>query len=145
MSLEKGPNVAMDGRRRLEAIMSIMRDGLQAEPTNPHDQFATAVIKPDGTVVSHIPKHASRAVLFSFRKVGSAGLCEITGNDWPWTENSVQLQVLLTSSLRRQALNSLIVAVQTTFYTDHYYRVAFNMHVCSSCWDRIVVTVIRIN
>ena len=51
---------------------------LKVEPTNPHDQFATAVIKPDGTVVGYIPKHANKAVLFSFRKVGSAGLCEVT-------------------------------------------------------------------
>ena len=95
---------------------------LKVEPTNPHDQFATAVIKPDGTVVGHIPKHASKAV-FSLRKAGSAGLCglcEVTGRGWPWTGNSMQLQVLWTSSLCRQAPNSLIVAVQTTFYTDCY-------------------------
>ena len=30
---------------------------LKVEPTNPHDQFAVAVIKLDGTVVGHIPKH----------------------------------------------------------------------------------------
>ena len=53
---------------------------LKAEPTNAHDQFATAVIKPDGTVVGHIPKHASKAVLFYLRKVGSAGLYEVTGS-----------------------------------------------------------------
>ena len=35
---------------------------LKVEPTNAHDQFATAVIKPDGMVVGHIPKHASKAV-----------------------------------------------------------------------------------
>ena len=34
---------------------------LKVEPTNPHDQFATTVIKPDGTVVGHIPKQASKA------------------------------------------------------------------------------------
>ena len=79
-----------------------------------------AVIKPDGTVVGHIPKHASNAVLFSLMKAGSAGLCEVTGRGSPWTGNSAQLRVLWTSSLRRQASNSLIVAVQTTFYTDHY-------------------------
>ena len=116
---------------------------LKVEPTNAHDQFATVVIRPDGTVVGHIPKHASKAVLFSLRKAGSAGLCEVTGRGWPWTENSMQLQVLWTSSLHRQAPNSRIVVVHTTFYTDHYYRVAFNMRVCS--WDRIVVAVIRIN
>ena len=33
---------------------------LKVEPTNPHDQFATAVIKPNGLVVGHIPKHASK-------------------------------------------------------------------------------------
>ena len=43
---------------------------LKVEPTNPRDQFATAVIKPDGTVVIHIPKHASKAVLFFLRKAG---------------------------------------------------------------------------
>ena len=53
---------------------------LKVEPTNPHDQFATAMIKPDGTVVGHIPKHASKPVLFSLRKAGSAGLCEVTGS-----------------------------------------------------------------
>ena len=52
---------------------------LKVERTNPHDQFATAVIKPDGTVVGHIPKHASKAALFSLRKAGSARLCEVTG------------------------------------------------------------------
>ena len=93
---------------------------LKIEPTNPHDQFATAVINPDGMVVGHIPKHASKAGLFSVRKAGSAGLREVTGRDWPWTENSVQLQVLWMSILHRQAPNSLIIAVQTTVYTDHY-------------------------
>ena len=44
---------------------------LKVEPTNPHDQFAVAVIKPDGTVVGHIPKHVSRAVLFFLKKAGS--------------------------------------------------------------------------
>ena len=78
------------------------------------------MIKPDGTVVGHISKHASKAVLFFLRKAGSAGLCEVTGRDWPWTGNSMQLQVLWMSTLRRQAPNSLIVAVQTTFYTDRY-------------------------
>ena len=53
------------------------------------------MIKSDGTVVVHIPKHASKAVLFSLRKVGSAGLCEVTVKRWPWTGSSVQLQVLL--------------------------------------------------
>ena len=107
--------------------MSTRRDGtaslgemleLKVEPTNPHDQFAMAVITPDGMVVSHISKHANKAVLFSLRKAGSAGLCEVTGRSWPWTKNSVQLHVLWASSLRRQAPNSLILAVQTTFYTD---------------------------
>ena len=87
------------------------------------------MIKPDGTVVGHIPKHASKAVLFSQENsfTGMLGnvtdhhsICEVTGRGRPWTENSVQLQVLWTSRLhvRRQAPNSLIVAVQTTFYTD---------------------------
>ena len=93
---------------------------MKVEPTNPRDQFATAVIKPDGTVVGHIPKHTSKAVLFSLKKVGSAELCEVTGRSWPWTENSMQLQVLWPSSLCRKAPNSLIVAVQTTFFTDCY-------------------------
>ena len=30
---------------------------LKVEPTNAYDQFATAAIKPDGTMVGHIPKH----------------------------------------------------------------------------------------
>ena len=51
---------------------------LKVEPTNPHDQFATVVIKLDGTVVGHIPKHASKAVLLSLSKAGSAGLCEVS-------------------------------------------------------------------
>ena len=45
---------------------------LKVEPTNAHDQFAMVVIKPDGTVVGHIHKHASKAVLFFLRKAGSA-------------------------------------------------------------------------
>ena len=53
---------------------------LKVELTNAHDQFATAVIKPDGTVVSHILKHASKAVLFFLKKAGSARLCEVTGS-----------------------------------------------------------------
>ena len=46
---------------------------LKVEPTNVHDQFATAVIKLDGTVVGHIAMHASKVVLFFLRKAGSAG------------------------------------------------------------------------
>ena len=69
------------------------------------------MIKPDGTVVGYISKHASKAVLFFLRKAGSAALCEVTGRGWPWTGNSVQSQVLWTSNLCRQAPNSLIVAV----------------------------------
>ena len=57
---------------------------LKVEPTNAHDQFATAVIKPDGMVVGHISKHASKAVLFYLRKAGSAGLCEVTGSWECW-------------------------------------------------------------
>ena len=53
---------------------------LKVEPTNAHDQFATAVIKPDGTVVGHIHKYASKANLFFFKKAGSAGFCEVTGS-----------------------------------------------------------------
>ena len=53
---------------------------LKVEPTNPHDHFAVAVIKPDGTVVGHIPKHVSRAVSFFLKKAGSAGFCEVTGS-----------------------------------------------------------------
>ena len=85
-----------------------------------------AVINPDGTVVGHIPKHASKSVFFFLRKAGSAGFCEVTGSSvnrgvgLGCIGNSVQLQVLWTSSLCRQAPNSLIIAVQTTFYTDHY-------------------------
>ena len=61
-------------------------------------QFATAVIKPDGTVVGHVPKHASKGVLFFLRKAGSAGFCE-QRQSWgrPCTGNSVQLQFLLMS------------------------------------------------
>ena len=44
---------------------------LKIELTNAHDQFAMAVIKPDGTVVSNIPKHATKAVLFFLKKAGS--------------------------------------------------------------------------
>ena len=51
---------------------------LKVEPTNVHDQFATAVIKLDGTVVGHIPMHASKVVLFFLRKAGSTGFCEVT-------------------------------------------------------------------
>ena len=53
---------------------------LKVEPTNVHDQFATALIKPDGTVVGHIHKHASKAVLFFLRKAESAGFCDVTGS-----------------------------------------------------------------
>ena len=55
---------------------------LKVEPTNAHDQFAKAVIKPDGTVVGHIHKHASIAVLFFLVKAGSAGFCgvHVTGS-----------------------------------------------------------------
>ena len=42
--------------------------------------FVTAVIKPDGTVVGHIHKHASKAVVFFLWKGGSARLCEVTGS-----------------------------------------------------------------
>ena len=47
---------------------------LKVEPTNPHDQFAVAVIKAGGMVVGHILKHVSRAVSFFVKKAGSAGL-----------------------------------------------------------------------
>ena len=53
---------------------------LKVEPMNAHDQFDTAVIKPDGTVVGHIPKHASKGVSFFLRKAESAGFCEVTGS-----------------------------------------------------------------
>ena len=53
----------------------------KVEPTNAHDQFATVVIKPDGTVVGHIPKHAGKAVLFFLRKAASARFCEVTGSN----------------------------------------------------------------
>ena len=53
---------------------------LKVEPTNANYQFAMAVIKPDGTVIGHIPKHASKAVLFFLRKAGSAGFGEVTGS-----------------------------------------------------------------
>ena len=53
---------------------------LKVEPTNAHDQFAMAVIKSDGTVVSHIHKYASKAVLFFLKKAGSTGFCEVTGS-----------------------------------------------------------------
>ena len=38
------------------------------------------VIKPDGMVVGHIPKHVSRDVSFFLKKAGSAGFCEVTGS-----------------------------------------------------------------
>ena len=41
---------------------------LKVEPTNAHAQFAMAVIKPDGTVVGHMPKHASKAGFYSFSR-----------------------------------------------------------------------------
>ena len=89
-------------------------------------QFVTTVIKPDRTVVGHIPKLASKAVLFFLRKAGSVGFCEVTGRS---VNCGVGLgleilcnyiQVLRASGLHIQAPNSLIIAVQTTFYTDHY-------------------------
>ena len=93
---------------------------LTVKPTNSHDQFATAVIKPDGTVVSHISNHASKADLFSLRKAGSAALCEVTGRCWPWTENSVQLHKFYGRQAYVDRLQTLIIAIQTTFYTDRY-------------------------
>ena len=51
---------------------------LKVEPMNAHDQFVTAVIKPDGTVVGHIYKYASKAVLLW--KAGSAGFCEVNSS-----------------------------------------------------------------
>ena len=53
---------------------------LKVEPTNPHGQFAVAVIKPDGMVVNHISKHVSSAVSFFVKKAPSAGSCEVTGS-----------------------------------------------------------------
>ena len=41
---------------------------LKVEPTNPHDQFAMAVIKPDGTVVGHISKHMPVKLVHSFSR-----------------------------------------------------------------------------
>ena len=51
---------------------------LKVEPTNAHNQFATAVIKPDGTVAGHIHKHVSKVVLLFLRKARNAEFCEVT-------------------------------------------------------------------
>ena len=77
---------------------------LKVEPTNAHDQFAMAVIKPDGTVVGHIHKYASKAVLFFLRKAGSAGFCEAIGSsgnrglalDWKFRAITSSMDVKLT-------------------------------------------------
>ena len=77
---------------------------LKVEPTNAHNQFATAVIEPDGTVVGHIHKHASKAVLFFLTKAGSAGFCEVTGSsvnravglDWKFRAITSSVDVKLT-------------------------------------------------
>ena len=80
----------MNGCRTLEGIVST-KEGwtpglgetleLRVEPTNPHDQFATAVIKPDGAVVGHISKHMPLKLFHSFsRRLGSIGFCEVTGS-----------------------------------------------------------------
>ena len=45
---------------------------LKVEPTNLHDQFATAVIKPDGMVVGYIPKCMPVKLFHSFsRRLGA--------------------------------------------------------------------------
>ena len=93
---------------------------LKLEPTNAHDKFATAVIKPDGT----IDRYASKAVLFFLRKAGSAGFCDVTGSS---VNRGVGFGLEIPCNYKfygRQAyvdrLQTLIVAVQTTFYTDRY-------------------------
>ena len=50
----------MDSKLRRDILQ------LKVEPTNPLDQFATAVIKPDGMVVGHISKHMPLKVFHSF-------------------------------------------------------------------------------
>ena len=99
---------------------------LKVEPKNPHDQFATAVIKPDGTVVGHIPKHASRAVSFLLKKAGSAGFCEVTGSS---VNRGFGLGLEIPCKYKfygRQAyvdrLQTLLsyITVHTTFCTDRY-------------------------
>ena len=52
---------------------------LRIEPTNPHDDFAVAVVK-DGTVVGHVPKRVSRVISYFLKKDSSSGLCEVTGS-----------------------------------------------------------------
>ena len=52
---------------------------LKVEPTNPHDDFAVSIVK-DGTVVVHVPKYVSRVTCFLLKRVGSVGLCKVTGN-----------------------------------------------------------------
>ena len=62
-----------------------------------------SLLRPDGTVVGHIPKHASKAVLFFLRKAGSAGLCEVTGSsinhgvglDWKFRATTSSIDVKL--------------------------------------------------
>ena len=78
-----------------------------------------AVIKPDGTMVGHIPKHASKALLFFPRKAGSGGFCEVTGSS---INHGFGLGLEIPCNYKfhgRQAyvdkLQNLIVAVQTTF------------------------------
>ena len=52
---------------------------LKVEATNPHDQFAVALIT-DGMMVGHIHRQVSRAVSIFLEKAGSGGFCEVTGS-----------------------------------------------------------------
>ena len=51
---------------------------LKVELTNPHDDFAVSIVK-DGAVVGHVPKYVSGVICFFLKRVGSVGLCEVTG------------------------------------------------------------------
>ena len=94
---------------------------LKVERTNANDQFAMAMIKPDGTMVGHIPKHATKAVLFFLREFNSARFCEVTGSS---VNRGVGLGLEILCNYKfygRQAyvdrLQTLIIAVHTTFVT----------------------------
>ena len=49
------------------------------EATNPHDQFAVALIT-DGMMVGRVPRQLSKAASLFLEKAGSAGLYEVTGS-----------------------------------------------------------------
>ena len=49
------------------------------EPTNPYDDFVVSIVK-EGVVIGHVPLYVSRVVCFFLRRVGSVGVCEVTGS-----------------------------------------------------------------